>query len=211
MRTEDLIRALAHDSASRSESVARRLVTRALVGVLAALCVFALFLTPRPDLSVVIVTPRVAFKFLITLALVGAAGALTLRAMRPEARSSLWSVLIPVLALLAVGVAAELISSPPAAWRPLLIGSNALACLALVPLLSLLPLGSILAALRYGAPSQPRFAGTIAGLLAGGIGSALYALHCPDDSPLFVAAWYGLSITVISVLGAALGARWLRW
>ena len=211
MRTEDLIRALANDSASQPEPVARRFVTRALVGVLAASCVFTLILTPRPDLSVVIVTPRVAFKFLITLALVVAAGALAFRVMRPEARSSLWSVLIPVLALLTVGVAAELMSSPPAAWRPLLTGSNALACLALVPLLSLLPLGAILAALRYGAPSHPRFAGAIAGLLAGGIGAALYALHCPDDSPLFVAAWYGLSITVITALGAMLGARWLRW
>lgn len=211
MRTEDLIRALADDSVSRPEPVMRRFVTLALVGVLAATCMFTLILTPRPDLSAVVATPRVTFKFLIILTLVGAAGPLAFRVMRPEARSSLWSVLVPVLALLAVGVAAELMSSPPAAWRPLLIGSNALACLALVPLLSLLPLGAILAALRYGAPSHPRLAGAIAGLLAGGIGAALYALHCPDDSPLFVAAWYGLSIMVVTTLGAALGASWLLW
>jgi hypothetical protein len=211
MRTEDLIRALANDSASQPEPVARRFVTLALVGVLAAACVFTLILTPRPDLSVAIATPRVAFKFVIAITLVGAAGALALRVMRPEAQSSLWSILVPALALLTVGVVAELIGSPPAAWRQLLLGSNALACVTLVPLLSLLPLGAILVALRYGAPSQPRVAGATAGLLAGGIGSALYALHCPDDSPLFVAAWYGLSITVVTALGAALGARLLRW
>ena len=211
MRTEDLIRALADDSASRPEPVARRFVTLTLVGVLAAACVFTLILTPRPDLSVAIAAPRVVFKFFIALALVGAAGALALRAMRPEAQSSLRPILVPVLALLTVGVAAELIGSAPTAWRPLLIGSNALACVTLVPLLSLLPLGAILLALRYGAPSQPRVAGATAGLLAGGIGGALYALHCPDDSPLFVAAWYGLPIAAVTVLGAALGARLLRW
>jgi hypothetical protein len=211
MRTEDLIRALADDSASRPEPVARRFVTLALAGVLAAACVFTLILTPRPDLSVAIATPRVTFKLVVTLILIGAAGSLALRAMCPEAQSSLLSTLVPVLALLGVGVAAELIGSPPAAWRQLLIGSDALACVTLVPLLSLLPLGTILSALRYGAPSQPRLAGATAGLLAGGIGAALYALHCPDDSPLFVAVWYGLSITVVTALGAALGARWLRW
>ena len=90
-------------------------------------------------------------------------------------------------------------------------GTNSLACLALVPLLSLVPLGAILMALRYGAPSDPRLAGAAAGLLAGGIGATFYATHCVDDSPLFVATWYGLSITVVAMVGAALGARILKW
>jgi hypothetical protein len=50
-----------------------------------------------------------------------------------------------------------------------------------------------------------------AGLLAGGMGAALYAMHCPDDSPLFVATWYGLAIAVVATLGAVLGSRVLRW
>jgi hypothetical protein len=189
----------------------QRFVILALLGGFAAGCVFALVLAPRPDLGAVIVTPRVAFKFLIVLTLIGAAGTLAFRMMHPEDRPSLWSAPAPALALLAFGVAAELIVSPPTVWQPLLIGTNALTCLALVPLLSLLPLGCILAGLRYGAPSHPRLSGTVAGLLAGGIGAALYAMHCPDDSPLFVAAWYGLSIAVVAALGAALGARVLRW
>jgi hypothetical protein len=172
---------------------------------------FILILTPRPDLSVAIATPRVAFKLLVMLTLIGAAGRFAFQMMRPEAKSSLESVLIPILALLATGIAGELIASPPEAWWRLLIGSNALACLTLVPVLSLLPLAGILAALRYGAPSCPRFAGAAAGLLAGGIGGAVYAMHCSDDSPLFVMTWYGLSVAGVAALGAVLGARWLRW
>jgi hypothetical protein len=172
---------------------------------------FAITLTPRADLGAVISTPRVAFKFLATLTLVGAAGLFALRATRPESEFNLRAILAPVLTLLAVAITAELIASPPAAWLALLIGTNALACLALVPLISLVPLGAILTALRYGAPSDPRLASAAAGLLAGGIGATLYATHCVDDSPLFVAAWYGLSITIVAVLGAALGARTLQW
>jgi hypothetical protein len=191
--------------------VVRRFVTLALVGVLAAACVFTLILTPRPDLSVAIATPRVAFKLLVMLTLIGAAGRFAFHMMRPETKSSLGSVIIPILALLAIGIAGELIASPLEAWRQLLIGSNALACLTLVPVLSLLPLAGILAALRYGAPSYPRYAGAAAGLMAGGVGGAVYAMHCSDDSPLFVMAWYGLSVAVVAAVGAVLGARWLRW
>ena len=211
MRTEDLIRVLGADSASPPEPMVRRFLIPTLAGVLAAACVFALILTPRPDLGAVITTPRVAFKFLFTLTLVGAAGALAFKTMRPEAWPSLWSVLGPVLALLATGIAAELVASSPAAWWRLLIGSNALPCVTIVPLLSLLPLSAILVAMRHGAPSRPRLAGAVAGLLAGGVGAAVYAVHCPDDSPLFVAAWYGVSIAAVAALGAGLGARLLRW
>ena len=64
---------------------------------------------------------------------------------------------------------------------------------------------------RQGAPQNPVRAGAIAGLLAGGIGATLYAVHCFDDSPLFVATWYTLAITFVTGLGALLGARLLRW
>ena len=54
-------------------------------------------------------------------------------------------------------------------------------------------------------------AGAAAGFLAGAIGAALYATHCPDDSPLFVAAWYSLAIGFVAALGAVAGSRLLRW
>ncbi|NJL07877.1 MAG: DUF1109 domain-containing protein, partial [Methylacidiphilales bacterium] len=54
-------------------------------------------------------------------------------------------------------------------------------------------------------------AGAVAGLAAGALAATLYAAHCPDDSPLFVASWYGLSIAFVTVAGAALGVRLLRW
>ena len=60
----------------------------------------------------------------------------------------------------------------------------------LIPMLSVLPLAALLFALRQGAPSRPALTGAVAGLAATGIGATLYASHCMDDSPLFMAAWY---------------------
>ena len=211
MKTDDLIQALAADGAARPEPVGRRLFVLCGLGVLAAACVYALLLAPRPDLAALIATPRVAFKFLVALTLFGAAGAAVLRLTRPEGGPAWPALLLPVLVLLGAGVAAELVTSSPQAWRPLLVGRNNLACLVLVPVLSALPLVAVLAALSHGAPSRPRLAGAAAGLMAGGIGAALYATHCPDDSPLFVAVWYGAGIAIVAGLGAALGARVLRW
>jgi hypothetical protein len=53
--------------------------------------------------------------------------------------------------------------------------------------------------------------GALAGLMAGGLGAAFYAAHCPDDSPLFVAVWYGIAVTFMMALGAPLRRRILRW
>ena len=208
MRTEDLIRALANDSAAAFRARCPPLFDASQLSACSGpLCIFGLILTPRADLGAVIGTPRVAFKFIATLTLIGVGGVVAFRATRPEAKPNLRAILAPVLTLLALAIIVELIASPPRAWLPLLIGTNALACLALVPVLSLVPLGAILALCGTGPLQSPRLAGAAAGLLAGGIGATFYATHCVDDSPLFVAAWYGLSITGVAVLGAVLGAR----
>jgi hypothetical protein len=58
---------------------------------------------------------------------------------------------------------------------------------------------------------HPGLAGALAGLLSGTIGATIYAAHCPDDSPLFLMTWYGLSVAMMTLAGALLGARVLRW
>ena len=42
-------------------------------------------------------------------------------------------------------------------------------------------------------------------------GATLYAFHCFDDSPLFVATWYTLATLVVTAAGALVGRRLLRW
>jgi hypothetical protein len=80
-----------------------------------------------------------------------------------------------------------------------------------VLLLSLPALAAALWALRGLAPTRPRAAGLAAGLLAGGLGAAGYALSCTELSPAFVAVWYSLGIALAGGLGASLGPWALRW
>ena len=65
--------------------------------------------------------------------------------------------------------------------------------------------------LRRGAPTSPAMMGAVGGLLAGGLGATVFAMHCTNDSPLFVAIWYALAIGLTSMFGLVVGRYALRW
>ena len=212
MRTENLIRALAADHDARAAPVRRYLAAAIAAGLALAAVLFATLLGPRPDVLAVAAEPRFVFKFVVTLLLAASAGALVLRLARPGAAAGYWKLaLFAGPALLLAGVLIELFLTPSSSWTARLIGTNWRYCLTYVPLLSAPLLAAALIALRHGAPTRPALAGAVAGLLAGGLGAALYAAHCTDDSPLFVAAWYTLAIAGVAIVGALAGARLLRW
>jgi hypothetical protein len=212
MKTDDLIRALAADHAPRGASLAWGLTRGALLGFAIAAALFAMILGPRPDLVEAFGEPRFAFKVLMALVLAGSSFMLSLQLARPAHRTKPWSlVLAAVPVLLALAVLVELSVLPSAEWAEELTGSNATLCLASIPLLALPILVATLLILRQGAPLRPGITGAVAGLFAGGLGATLYATHCIDDSPLFVAAWYSLAIAVVAIVGALAGHKLLRW
>jgi hypothetical protein len=61
------------------------------------------------------------------------------------------------------------------------------------------------------APTRPALAGAVAGLLSAGLAATLYAAHCTDDSPLFVATWYTIATALVTAVGALIGSRVLRF
>ncbi len=211
MKTTELIAALAADGVK--PTAPRRALTLALIPAVAvAASLFMAVLGPRPHFLALLTEPRFVFKLLLCDLLAALSGILVLRLFRPEiaVKGALVLLVIPPV-LLAIGVIAELITMPSAQWGVRMIGTNSMVCLRSIPFLGLAPLIATLAALRDGAPDDPIAAGACAGLFAGAIGAALYATHCPDNSPLFVAVWYPLAIAVLTALGAVLGARVLRW
>ncbi|UJX46104.1 NrsF family protein [Xanthobacter sp. YC-JY1] len=211
MKTDDLIRALAAD-ARPVRSFRSTLALALVVGVVAAACVFALRLSPRPHLLALLVEWRLAFKFAVTLSLAAVALVLALRLSQPGARvgRAARALLVPAM-LLAAGVAAELVTTPASQWRHELVGRYAIYCTTLIPMIAAPALGALLLALRRGAPTHPTLAGAAAGLAAGGIAAALYALHCVDDSPLFFLTWYSIAVAAVTAVGALVGSRLLRW
>jgi hypothetical protein len=209
MQTDDLIRALAADRRPRMP-VGRGMGVALAAGLAVSALGFFAVLGLRPDIADAVQTPRFLMKFVETLLLTVAAAFVVLRTARPGAGVPLYALAVPV-GVLAAAVIAELILVPPGQWETKLVGSNSRVCLTAIPLLSLPLLAAALFALKRGAPANAVRAGAVAGLLASGIAATLYAMHCPDDSPLFVATWYVIATAVVTGIGAVAGSRLLRW
>jgi hypothetical protein len=212
VKTADLIRALSADNDARSMAPGRALALASGPAIAIALGLHLSILGLRPHLFSLLGDPRILFKIGLTILLAVVSCRMALRLATPGVRlrsSDLWLAIVP--ALLAAAVLAELLSVPQNLWGQKMFGSNALFCLASIPFLAAAPLVAALLALRHGAPENPGLAGAAAGLFAGAIGAACYATHCPDDSPLFVAAWYSLAIGFVAAAGALAGRRLLRW
>jgi hypothetical protein len=210
MRTNELIRALTVDRAAAQQPPGRMLMLAAATGFALSAIAFVAWLGPRADVAQAVTSVRFLFKPLLMLALAAISAVLLLQLVRPGAAVRLLA-LAAIPAVMAVAVAAELAVLSPSRWPEALIGDNWYLCLSLIPLLSLPPAAALLLALRHGAPTRPAIAGAVAGLAAGGLAAALYAVNCTDDSPLFVATWYGLAIAAVSIACAIAGSRLLRW
>lgn len=212
MRTKDVIRALVADHTAPSVSIERRCAAAVLPVFLLTTALFVLGMGTRADLGVVAAEPRFIFKFLVTLSLAASALMLLCRLARPGADVRPLAIMLFIAPiLLIIGIVTELAVTPAATWHTKLVGNNSLVCLSIVPLLSAPILAAILLAMRHGAPTAPTITGAVAGLFAGGLGAAIYALACTDDSPLFVATWYSITIILVATVGAIIGSRLLRW
>ena len=209
MKTDQLIAALAADRTVAP--FGRRLVLSLLVGGLISLGLFLAILGPRHDLAAALATWRFDFKIVLMVLILALAFGFCRAVARPVAPSHpARSLLLPLAAIIAALVV-ELVIVPRAAWGTRLVGSNSLICLTAIPFFSIGPLIAVLAILRSGAPTSPALAGAAAGLLAAACGATLYAFHCFDDSPLFVATWYTLAALPVVGIGALAGRRLLQW
>lgn len=211
MKTDELIQALAADSARPVVPINRTLIAALAIGVAVSAALFGLMLRPRADIAAAMHTTAFVFKMLVSASLAVTAALLLIESARPFPRLRRAQLLSLVPLLLIAGVVAELTITPADLWSQRWIGHNAAHCLSLIPLLSVAPAAALLVALRRGAPARPALTGAFAGLAAGGVGAALYAFTCPDDSPLFVATWYTLAVAFVTGISSLIGARALRW
>jgi hypothetical protein len=211
MDTDQLIRTLAADGAHRARPVGFVLALALLSAAPFSVAMFLLSLGVRPDVMTAMHNPFFDLKFAVTLALATSAMALGLHLSRPEAslRGWAWLLLVPA-GLLAGGIASEMMLPQRLPMMTRLVGSNSRVCLAAIPLISLPLLAAALIGLRHGAPTRPAVTGAIAGLVSAGLAATLYASHCTDDSPLFVATWYSIGTVLVAAIGALAGSRVLR-
>jgi hypothetical protein len=212
METDQLIRTLAADNAHRARPVGFMLALALLAAAPVSAAMFFAELGVRPDVMTAMRNPFFDLKFAVTLALAISAIAVSLHLSRPETslRGFGWMLLIPA-GLLVAGISGEMMMPQRLPMMTRLMGSNSRVCLTAIPALSLPLLAAALVGLRHGAPTRPAVAGAIAGLLSAGLAATLYAAHCTDDSPLFVATWYTLGTALVTAIGALAGSKMLRF
>ena len=212
METDQLIRTLAADNAHRARPVGFVLALALLSAAPVSVAMFFAELGVRPDVMIAMRNPFFDLKFAVTLALAISAIAVSLHLSRPEAslRGWVWMLLVPA-GFLVVGIGSEMMLPQRLPMMTRLIGSNSRICMTAIPLMSLPLLAAALIGLRHGAPARPAVAGAVAGLLSAGLAATLYASHCTDDSPLFVATWYSIAAALVAAIGALAGSRVLRF
>jgi hypothetical protein len=212
METDQLIRALAADDGRRARPVGWVLALALLSAAPVSVAIFFAGLGVRPDVMSAMHHPFFDLKFAVTLSLAISAIAVALHLSRPEAslQGRVWLLLIPAGFLFA-GLSGEMMLPQRLPAMTRLVGDNSRLCLIAIPLMSLPLLAAALIGLRHGAPTRPSVTGAVAGLVSAGLAATLYASHCTDDSPLFVATWYSIATALVAALGALAGPRVLRF
>jgi hypothetical protein len=212
MKTDDLIRALAADREPAGPAPGTALAIAAAVGLMLSVILFIWLVPLRPHLGEAMRTFPFVLKPIEMGILVVVSAIVVLRLAQPGAPvGRTMAVAAAVPAIMVAAVAAEMMQVPRAEWMVRLAGTHWYMCVLNMVLLSLPILSALLFGLRFGAPTQPALAGAGAGLLSGALAASLYIAHCPDDSQLFVAAWFTLAIAIATAIGAMAGSRILRW
>ncbi len=213
MKTDELIGLLAADASPvPAHQGEQRLAAAVAAGAVLALLWVLTVLGPRADLAAVATSAPFIAKVGMPLMVAVAGGLAVFRLAHPGMRLGALGVwaLLPVLLLWTVAVSVW-VGTAPGERAALLWGQTWRVCSLNVALTALPVLLLAFWYLRGMAPTRPGWAGAAAGWLAGGVGAAAYAVHCPEMDAPFLAVWYVLGMAVPTLLGALAGLRWLRW
>jgi hypothetical protein len=213
MKTDDLIAMLS----TNVEPVDRRQVTRVIsvavaVGAAAAIGGVLVALGVRTDLLEHGLSAFMLVKLVFSLAIVVPAAIYLTRLARPggERKTRVVLTVFPFVAVMLLA-AVSLILAPRSHWDAMIMGDQWLECMLSIPIIAIVPFAVIIWAVRQTSPTDLARTGALAGLVAGGLSAAGYALHCADDSMPFVALWYCGTIALCTFAGWKLGPWLLRW
>jgi hypothetical protein len=213
MKTDDLVAMLSTNVEPTGRGLVGRTISVAIaVGAVVALGLMLVGLGVRADLTTARAAVFLLFKVAFALAVLGVAMRYLTTLARPGAGRGISPLTIaaPFAAIALLG-AVSLGAAPSSHWNRMVLGDEWLECLLSIPIIAIVPFAVTIFAVRRAAPTNLVRSGAVAGLVAGGVSAMAYALHCTDDSLPFVAVWYGGTIVLCTLAGAALGPRLLRW
>jgi hypothetical protein len=213
MKTEDLVDLLSTNvELVDSRKIIRNLQIAIVAGTILTLIIGVTTLAMRSDMRGPDGFEFLAIKVAFAVAVILLGSYYLLKHARPggEMQSPILLTAVPFIAIMALA-GVSLISAPASHWAQMVMGERWLECLLSIPIIAVVPFAVIMWAARMAAPTDLTRTGALAGLVAGGVSAVGYALHCAGDSLPFVAVWYGGTIVLCTLAGAALGPRMLRW
>lgn len=192
--------------------VERRIAHGVMPGILVAFGIALALWGPRPDLATAVLTPSFWVKAATTFVL-GLCGFASLLSLARPVGTVRWAAWVGLTIVVALGVAAAIQFgiAAPAQRLPVLWGRTSATCPWLIILLSLPILAGLLRSLRTMAPTRLSLAGAAAGFTSGSFAAFAYATSCDEHAMTFVFLWYGAAIAAMSIIGALLGPKLLRW
>lgn len=213
MKTDDLIVALSADlEPAPSHKVVLRLLTGLGVGIVLSSVLMMTWLGPRPDMMPAMATPMFWMKLVYALSIAAFGFGLVDRLARPDGQGGMWRTLLflPFAFMIAMALY-RYVQAPPEKHMAMLLGGSWKVCARNIAILSLPIFAALFWSLRDLAPTRLTLAGATAGVLAGAVGTFIYAFHCTESAAPFVAIWYTAGMASVGVLGAILGRFLLRW
>lgn len=166
----------------------------------------------RPDMAAALGTSPFWIKEFFVLGLTAIGFFAVLNLARPDGKAGRSAFLAFALAL-GLGALAmlQLASMPMDLWKRLIMGNTSAVCPWLIMLLAIPVMFGLIWAMRRMAPTRLRVAGAMAGLTAGALSALIYSVSCDESAMPFVFIWYGGAIAAMSIVGALIGPRVLRW
>jgi len=213
VRTDDLIEALAGDSAPLlSRALSRTLGLGLALGAVVSVAIVVLWLGVRPDLMDAMRTGPFWMKFAYALSVAALGFGLIERLARPDGEGGVFGpMLLAPLGVMTALAIYQLWGAPEELRMTMMLGHTYQICARNIVIVSAPIFLGLFWAMRSLAPTRLTFASAVAGLLAGATGTFIYAFHCDESAAPFVAIWYTLGIAAVGVLGALLGRSLLRW
>ena len=213
MRTEFLLDRLSRDL----RPVRRRNIVReAVLLLLLAVVEVAAFLGMgfmRPDMTVAMEAPSFWWK-LTSMGLIAVLGAgvaiLSADPVRSPRRGLRW-ILVCLVAILASGWLIDAAGHGLANLACRLDWTQGLQCVWKMIVLSIPAAIALGVLIRRGAPTDRAGTALAAGLSSAAWGAFVFVFACPSDDPLYIAVWYTVGCSIVTLLGRASLMRLSRW
>lgn len=216
MKTDELITTLSkHPPNNRTRfGPTVTVVIATIVALMVVLMLSLEWLKPRPDFYSGLAAHNHVFLLKLVFTLGVVAGAVPIvRDLSVPGRRVGWGAVLTAVPFVVIMLLAlrELAALPVDEWSHHLDYSLWFECLWQISALAVPALIILAFAVRRLAPTNLVRSGAYIGLLAGSMGALGYALHCHDDDIAFVAFAYTSAILEMTLIGAVMGQRALRW